>query len=385
MSTTIDFAAAKAGADLPGMLAAEGIAIRSGMAFCPFHENSSTPALSVYRRDGIWKFKCHACGAAGDPIDWLRLRDSSLSVIEATRRLDPLAVADPQRPRSAPVASRLANAVVPPRPALQVIKAPEAWEDEAWQAAADALIRRAESDLWAAIGREARGWLHRRGLEDATIRRFRLGFVPDFAASVPLEFLAAGAGPKPIVAPRGVVLPWLRPGSWHAPTPDPGGEGPGPRWVGANVRRLAADVDEPMPRNRKCMAFTKSVRGHAYPEGDVLPSQAARPALIVEGEWDALLAWQEAGDLVNVVTVGGSEQAPQPEALASLDRCPYWLCATDHDAAGDRAAARFAALSPMKARRLYLPRGKDLGEYHACGGDVRSWVRSEIDRLGLRR
>ena len=59
------------------------------------------------------------------------------------------------------------------------------------------------------------------------------------------------------------------------------------------------------------------------------------------------------------------------------------MIATDQDAAGEAAAEGFARLSPRKARRLYLPWGNDLGDYHQGGGDVRSWLQGELVRLGL--
>lgn len=112
----------------------------------------------------------------------------------------------------------------------------------------------------------------------------------------------------------------------------------------------------------------------------MLPSQASMQALIMEGELDALVAWQEVSHRVNVVTIGGSEQAPQPEALAS---CLRWLIATDHDEAGDQAARRIAALAPHKARRVILSSGKDLGDFVQGGGDVTEWLDGEMDRLGI--
>lgn len=35
---------------------------------CPFH-NDRTPSAAIYRKAGIWRFRCHACGTGGDYYD----------------------------------------------------------------------------------------------------------------------------------------------------------------------------------------------------------------------------------------------------------------------------------------------------------------------------
>tara|TARA_B100000315_G_scaffold225363_1_gene231536 strand:- start:1283 stop:1834 length:552 start_codon:yes stop_codon:yes gene_type:complete len=55
-------------------------------ALCPFHDDHH-PSLSVYRgRDGCDRFKCFACGAAGDAIDFVR-RTENLTFRKAIERL----------------------------------------------------------------------------------------------------------------------------------------------------------------------------------------------------------------------------------------------------------------------------------------------------------
>jgi hypothetical protein len=102
--------------------------------------------------------------------------------------------------------------------------------------------------------------------------------------------------------------------------------------------------------------------------------------VLAEGEFDALLLWQEAGGLVDVATLGACSKRPGLRALPYL--LPYGriLLAFDADApdrrgvrAGDQAAERLAALSP-RMRRLAVPSGKDATEYHQRGGRLRDWV-----------
>lgn len=367
MTSTIDFATIARTADLPAILEAEGIAVRSGKFLCPFHDNSRTPAGSLYQRDGGWRFKCHGCEAAGSALDWLMMRDG-LTIAEAARRLSgepgPERAARPRPPRlSTPAGAR-----------------PSVWPNPEWQGATAVLVALAETTLWSVVGGDALEWLHRRGLDDLTIRRFRLGFVPGPVESDPLACL----GGQPIRARRGITIPWAAPESWYTLFRDP--EDPediGPRFCGVNVRRLADDVHEPWQGGDKCRAFAGSSRGLGYPWPEFLPSQTSRPALIVEGEFDALIAEQELGDRVNVVTFGGSSQTPEPWTLATVRRCPQWLIATDHDQAGNDAARRIHALNPLGSRRLYLPTGTDLTDYVRAGGDLRSWLAKELKRLGI--
>ena len=73
------------------------------------------------------------------------------------------------------------------------------------------------------------------------------------------------------------------------------------------VRRLAADPFEPLPEGlSKCLAFKGSTRGFLFPWSELLPTQGIIPALIVEGELDAVVGWQAVGHMVHVVTVGGA-------------------------------------------------------------------------------
>jgi hypothetical protein len=138
-------------------------------------------------------------------------------------------------------------------------------------------------------------------------------------------------------------------------------------------------VSARLPDRPKYQALAGSERGHSYPFAH---SVAGIPALIPEGEPDALLAWQEVGHLVNVLTVGGASSTPRPDALTVLDACPAWCLAPDHDRAGNKAAKRFAELARYKCRRLVLPRGKDLTEYHQSGGDLAAWLAGEWTRFG---
>jgi DNA primase len=367
----IDFAAVAARADLRALVEADlGPADRSRRWRCPFHADHR-PSLSI-TPDGR-RFKCWSgrCGATGTALDWVMLRDR-VSVVEAARKLDP-SIGDDAPARRTKPAPR-------PAPPLQVLapappSAP-AWHDPAWQATVSGLIEQAEAILWGAEGRPFLGWLRGRGLDDGTIRRFRLGALPVPVTSAPLVALSGPDGrPRPIRAERGILIPWVAPGPCYASD--------AAQWCGANIRRLMPDVAEPWTGPDKCRALRGSERGHLYPWADVLPSEGFPPALLVEGELDALVGWQEAGWLALAGTVGGATQTPRPSALSVLARCPWWLMSFDHDEAGVEAAKTWRGRAPHKARRVLLPHGKDLSDFHAAGGDIAGWLSGELARLEI--
>ena len=367
MNARIDFESIASRVDLVKLAESLGIEVRNGRAFCPFHENTNSPAMSIFLRGGRWRYLCHSCGKKGDGVAFYAAYHN-VSMIDAARQLGGID-ARPEReatPRPTPSARPEAGS---PKPSAIV--------DPEWQATLDEVIGRAEELLWSPEGVDARAYLASRGLAEHVIRRFRLGFVARGYETRPLEALRDKDGrPRPIYVARGIVLPWIAPEAWYSTTGEPPEV---PRWVGANVRRLMPDVFQPMPANHKCLALLGSARGYGYPWADLLPSQIGPPALIVEGEFDALLAYQEGGHLAHAMTVGGSSQAPHASAIDALALCPTWLLALDHDEAGVRAALKWRDRAPQKARRVLLPSGKDIGEFVQAGGDLRGWIADEIE------
>jgi DNA primase len=137
-----------------------------------------------------------------------------------------------------------------------------------------------------------------------------------------------------------------------------------------------------LPDKPKWHALHLSERGHGYPWPDA--SMPGEPAIVCEGEPDALTAWQEFGYVANTATFGGSGQTRETDdARAFMAACPDWCLLFDHDDAGDSAARNMARRAPHRCRRLYLPPGfNDLNELQASGASVRDWLRSEWARFG---
>src|SRR5713226_7513055 len=127
---------------------------REQAGLCPFL-NDNTPSFYVVEDKGF--FHCFGCGAHGDAIGFL-MRADNLDFIEAVERLaDEAGIAVPQQtPQDRERAQR--------QKTLLEALAAAAWFYEA--------------QLWGPAGARARDYLTARGLDEATIRRFRLGWAP---------------------------------------------------------------------------------------------------------------------------------------------------------------------------------------------------------------
>lgn len=375
---------------------------RRGWWLCPFHPENS-PSFHLLP-DGL-RFYCQGCKTHGDVFDWVEWR-RGVDKRQAIRILatgSPYAVDVEDVPgRPALALPGLASASGPPD-SSEVRPAPfrlsDAWKTDAWQVAASRLIEWGEAVLWSDEGRPALEWLHARGLADRTIRAFRLGFFPGSTQSLPVESLGKhGDRVRTINVLRGVVFPWpapiesgpqvepIPPADRSEPGEDPDEVGSPTRWCGANVRCLHMDVRrkwDPERDGAKWRTFAGSERGHAYPHPELRPGV---DALVAEGELDAILAFQELGHMVNVITAGGASSGPKPSALAALEACPRWLLALDADDAGDLAAEGWRRRGGDRCRSLLLPlpaEGNDIGDVVEAGTDLPSWLASEYRRLGL--
>src|SRR6058998_150101 len=128
---------------------------REHAGLCPF-DHEKTPSFYVVEDKGF--FHCFGCGAHGDAIGYL-MRAENLDFIEAIERLAGEAgIAVPQQtPQDRERAQRQ-------KTLLETLAAAAAFY---------------EKQLWSAPGARARDYLRARGLDDETIRRFRLGWAAD--------------------------------------------------------------------------------------------------------------------------------------------------------------------------------------------------------------
>lgn len=296
------------------------------------------------------RFWCRQCDRKGDAIDYLRERDG-LSFAEARDAVG-------STPRQAyPAVGRPTT-----RP---VVSDPPS---SAWQASARAFVEHAEAALWSPAGERALTYLRAaRGLHDDTIRKWRLGFHAE-RRERPAE--RWGLEGRPVWLERGIVVPC---------------EVAGVLWSVKVRRPMLASGDQPDE-------LGQYIGGPLFAAGKYIPPRGYRPALfgagtlqhrdvavLVEGEFDAMVVAQQAGDLVGAVTMGAADAPIGGDWLLDLCRVRRLLSVYDNDAKGQQAGARMAELSG-RIRALRWPEGvKDATEMHVKGGDLRSWVQYQIE------
>lgn len=104
--------------------------------------------------------------------------------------------------------------------------------------------------------------------------------------------------------------------------------------------------------------------------------RANRPAILTEGELDALTIAQYAGDLVAAVATGTTEGSRRDKWIARLAACTLVLVAFDSEPAGDRAAQFWLNTLPNATR--WRPLWKDPNAMAQAGADVRAWIEAGL-------
>lgn len=121
---------------------------------CPFH-NERTPSFTVSEDKGF--YHCFGCGENGDAITF-EMKTRGLSFVEAVELL--AADAGMEVPKQTPQ------------------QAEQAKKQAGLQDVVEAACAFFQAELRQPAGAEALAYLRRRGLDDATIARFRLGYAP---------------------------------------------------------------------------------------------------------------------------------------------------------------------------------------------------------------
>ena len=336
---------------------------------CPFHADRS-PSLGVTENNGRWY--CFGCDAHGDILDWL-CRFHNLDFGTAVRELErlsgtPHAVHSFSTPTPA---KRLSLSAAPGD-----LPAPGAFDaGAALRKAGGEIVARCQDMLWgpkrgAAV--RALDYLQaRRGLSPATIRAWQLGFSP-------------GMRMRGVYVPAGVILPAIVRG----------------QVCGLKIRRIdglhltcarcghsITSVCCPACGEYGANRYTSAAGsdGSALFGIDLvqpLPacSGAPRDLLLVEGEINAMIAWQACHDLVDVLSPGSAQRHHGAAAWDTyLLRYRRWLVVMDDDAAGNAGACCWSKAS-ASTHRLQVPAlrpsDKDLCDFHIHGGDVRAWLLS---------
>lgn len=287
------------------------------------------------------RWMCRGCGRQGDGIQFLRDVED-LSYVEACKRLG----------------------TTPKAGGTGQVRRPAAWEPkpstlpgETWIARAGQFVDRCAATL--ASGGPGMEYARGRGLTARTCSALRIGWNPsdlyqDRAAwGLPPEMNPKTGKPRRVWLPSGLVIPTLRDG----------------RVVAIKIRRSAWTPEDELPKY--C-----AVSGSGKLPMVLAPGQG-KPCVAVESELDAILAAQEARDIVTAIAMRTAKGKPDAEAHVFLVAAPAILVATDADKAGATAWPWWRS-TYAKTKRWLVPAGKDVGDLMAEPGLVRAWIEAGL-------
>jgi DNA primase len=305
---------------------------------CPFH-NEKTPSFTVNDKKGF--FHCFGCGVHGDAVGFV-MKTEGLSFPESVEKLA-REVGLPV-PRATPAERERADRV---STLQQVVEEAARWF---------------QKQLRLPVGRQGLDYLRGRGLEEATIDDFRLGFAPDTRDGLLAALKREGVPIDKIVEAGLAIQPEDNRDAYDRfrgrvifPISDRRGRviAFGGRVMGTGEPKYLNSPETPL--------FHKGANLYCLDRARVAAIKD-QPVIVAEGYMD-VIALHGAGFVGAVAPLGTALTEGQLGELWKLADEPY-LC-FDGDNAGRRAAARAAerALPLLRAgkslRFLVLPAGED--------------------------
>ncbi len=323
---------------------------REHVGLCPFHKEK-TPSFTVNEDKGF--YHCFGCEAHGDVIAF-EMQHGGLSFPEAVERLAGLAgLAMPKPDPEAAARARETDRLI-----------------EVHEAAA----RWCVAELFGPRGADPLNYLKQRGLDEATLRTFRLGFAPAGRGLMKAALVGAGFSEKEMLE-AGLLVAVDPPGEPYErfrqrivfPIADRRGRiiAFGGRIFGEAGDRIAKYVNSPETR-----LFNKGSVLYGFAAAKEM-ARRRREVIVTEGYID-VLALHRAGMQNAVAPLGTALTENQISELWRLAPEPV-LC-FDGDAAGARAAIRAAerAVPMLNAGRSLrfatLPAGEDPASLLHDGG-----------------
>ena len=305
---------------------------------CPFH-NEKTASFSVVPADGF--FYCFGCHAGGDAFKFISLMEHITPFEAIVRQAEQLGIPLPERKRDAREEARLR--------ALEDLRRVNAL-------ARDFFHNCLTVTRYGAAGK---AYLAGRGITDAAIARYQLGFAPDAWAKLSDAFKKRGISEQ-LLVDAGLAMRRERGGGIYdrfrgrviIPIADERGRivGFGGRALGDVQPKYLNTAETPVFNKRRLLfGLDRAHRAIAH-EGC---------AVVVEGYMDAIAAWEAGAE--NVVATLGTSFTEEHAALL-LRRAPRIVFCYDSDAAGQEATLRALAAVRGRAaevRVLLLPDGKD--------------------------
>ena len=317
------------------------------VGLCPFHEER-TPSFSVDPQDKL--YYCFGCGVGGDVIKFVEEKDG-LGFVEAVEVLADRYGVELERDQ----------------------EDPRAEARRARQRRLEQLLERTAAYyanyLWdSKEGAKARQYLADRGLAEATLRNFGVGFAPSAWDKILVAGQRAGFSVEEL---RGVGLVQRGRGGGEYdrfrarimfPIRDRRG-----RVLGFGGRAMRSDQGAKYVNTSETDVFHKSQLLYGVDRAKAAIAKAGR-AVVVEGYTD-VLALHQAGVEEAVGVMGTAITGEQVATLSGM--VEEVVLALDADSAGQEAmlrAQRVAAGRRMRLRVAAMPAGEDPAEMVAEGG-----------------
>src|SRR5580704_859866 len=284
---------------------------------CPFH-NEKTPSFYVVEDKGF--FHCFGCGAHGDAVGFV-MRSENLDFIEAVERL-----------------AGIAGVQVPQQTQLEREKAQR---QKTLLEALAAAAKFYEDRLWSPAGLRGREYLAGRGLDEETMRRFRLGWAGEDRNA--LRRALTPEFPLPLLVEAGLLHVSDRGGEPYDffrervifPIGDRAGRviAFGGRALGDAQPKYLNSPEHPLFEKGRVLYGLSAARVNSAREAEA----GGAGAIVTEGYMD-VIALHRAGFATAVAPLG---TALTEAHLAELWRlAPEPVLCFDGDAAGQRAALR---------------------------------------------
>lgn len=323
-------------------------------------------------------FNCYACYKSGDVLEFIKLTEGC-KFREALERAAAFAgMADDGKPWQPKPKTKKQ---VDPWDKLAPLRLPSV----EWLGRSRLFAERTQKYLLSDVGREAHDYLASRGISIETAVALGVGFNPHFAFDnryawgLPAEtypnnhFTRAGQ-PKRLWLPRGIVFPYTLPTT-------------GDVWR-LKIRLLPHDLQKAAIKGYD-YPKTYNVKGSAPALFGAQSLAGNRDAVLCEGEFDVLAAYEATAGAVGVLTAGGINDGLHNLSLqhwSVFHHLRRLLVIFDSD--GKQATidgAKRWCDSLAIARRLQLPvlhpAHTDINDYLLAGGDFATLVRSAFDEL----
>lgn len=299
---------------------------------CPVCGGKDRLVIQPYKLETgrIW---CRQCKFSADGIGYL-MKVHGMTFSEAAKRVGKVVHSLDRHPHG----NRDGGPAAPPVNVTTSVREDAAEPIPRWRETGEQFVAWAADNLQK--DPERLDQLHReRGISPETAKRWLLGWNPSPLKRPGMKWGIEGE----LIIPTGLVIPNVYNGNL----------------VSIKVRREHGTPKYHIVRGSRVFPY-------------VLPGDVTKTLMIVEGEFDALLAWEVAGDVLTPIAAGGCSNHPGPETLELITGAVVLLDCLDVDEAGENAGAWWRDWFPHSYR--WRPTRKDPGEMNQAGEDVRRWI-----------